>query len=85
MKAEVRSFLELLSRRAPLSLHHECVLVCSAAGLSLHLSAEDPALKGAGGMSWCLGGAGDEGTEGIYLGSEYQYVYLFPAVVTSTA
>lgn len=31
------------------------------------------------------GGAGDEGTEGICLSSEYQSAYLFPTVVASTA
>lgn len=30
-------------------------------------------------------GAGDEGTKGICLSSEYQSVYLFPTVVASTA
>lgn len=29
--------------------------------------------------------AGDEGVEGIYLHSEYQYVYLFSTVVSLTA
>lgn len=64
MKAEVQSFLELISRRTSLSLHPECVFACFAAGLPLHPSAEEAMAKGAGGISWGLGGGwtcGDRG------------------------